>query len=253
MSLSTDPTFTLLKERFICGYRNISRKRYAGASGKHKPDGKAVDTSNGAGPHNLQLFILASDGTVLTCLPGFWQSADLAKELRLAYELNKIWQAKDLSRQEKDRLFSQMQLAHVHDHGKAEHDRSQMQGFDIQYEAKHRPGSDFFYNPRAVDPVSGKVEPGNLKPVDMVMHQRMAARPFIAYAQFDVAAYSDYGTPMYDKQEQFRDANGNISPKANLAKAPMLGNDPRAHPIETQVKHHARQAIMYGIRAAVAH
>ncbi|PWU02845.1 MAG: hypothetical protein C5B53_01170 [Candidatus Melainabacteria bacterium] len=247
----------MLKDDFVCGYKDISRKHYAGASGKHRPDENAVDTTNGAGPHNLQMFILASDGTVLTCMPGYWHSEDLAKELRLAFELNKIWQAHDLSLDQKKALFSQIQLAHIQDHGAAEHKRSQMQGFDIQYEAQHRPNSDFFINQRAVDAATGKVDQGNLKPVDVVMHQRMAARPFEPYEKFDVAVYSDYGKPMYDKHEQFRDANGNIIPNSNLASEPMIGNDPRAHPIETQVKHQgksaARQAIMFGIRAALAH
>jgi len=247
----------MLKDQFICGYKDISRKHYAGASGKHEPDENAVDTTNGAGPHNLQMFVLASDGTILMCLPGFWHSEDLVKELQLAQELNKIWQATDLSGPQKDQLFSQMQLAHAQDHGKEEQERSRMQGFDLQYEATHKRDSDFFINPHAVNHKTGEVAAANVNPVDLVMHKRMASRPFLAYAKFDVATYSDYGKPMYDKEEQFRDANGNIVKGANLASEPMIGNDPRAHPIETQVKRQgkniARQAIMYGLRAAVGH
>lgn len=257
VSLSSDPAFSILKNQFVCGYKDISGKHYAGASGKHKPNENAVDTTNGAGPHNLQMFVLASDGTVLTCLPGFWCSDDLAKELQLACELNKIWQASDLTREEKDRLFQQMQIAHIRDHSYAEHQRSKMQSFDVQYEAKHRPHSDFFYNPSRNDPKNGQVDPNNLKTVDTVMHERMARRPFIAYEKFDVAAYADYGKPMYDKHEQFRGPDGQIMPGANLASEPMIGNDPKAHPIKAQVKRQglslARQAIWYGLRAAVIH
>ncbi len=256
-SLSVEPTLTMLKDNFVCGFLNIANKRYVGASGKHRPNSNAVDTSNGAGPHNLQMFVLASDGTVLMCLPGYWCSQDLAKELKLAIELNKIWQASDLSREEKEELFKQMQLAHIHDHGQVESNRSQMQGFDIEYEAKHKPNSDFFLNPNGVNPATGVVRPGNLKTVDKVMHQRMATRPFLAYDQFDVGHYIDYGKPMYDKHEQFLDSNGNIKAGAKLSRAPVIGNSPQAHPIKTQIKNSGKsfvyQAIVGGLRAAVMH
>ena len=52
---------------------------------------EAVFTTNGAGPHNIQMFVLAPDGTVLTCLPGYWQSDDLAGELNLAEDLFKLF------------------------------------------------------------------------------------------------------------------------------------------------------------------
>jgi len=249
----------MLKNDFVCGYRDISSQRYAGASGKHRPDGNAVDTTNGAGPHNLQMFILSPDGIVLHCLPGYWSSADLARELQFAQELNKLWVDPALSLEEKRQRFSEMQIAHIDEHSQAEQRRSHMQGFDVQYEAKHRLYStDVFYNPQAVDPAGDRMPPRAVKTTDVIMHERMAARPFVPYSDFDVAAFADYGKPMYDKHEDFRSADGQIQPGANLASEPLIGNDPRAHPIKTEAKRQgisiARQGLSallrYGIRAA---
>jgi len=92
VSLSTDPTFSVLKKDFVCGYKDISHKHWAGASGKHRPDENAVDTTNGAGPHNIQMFVMTPDGVVLHCLPGYWKSEDLASELQFAEKINQVWQ-----------------------------------------------------------------------------------------------------------------------------------------------------------------
>src|SRR5271168_1939983 len=109
----------MLKDNFVCGYRNIANKSYAGASGKHQVDGNAVDTTNGAGPHNIQMFVLSTDGVVLTCLPGYWHSQDLVTELKFAQELNTVWTDPNLSRAEKDQQFRQMHLQHIAQHSKA--------------------------------------------------------------------------------------------------------------------------------------
>ncbi len=255
MSLSTDPTLTLLKNDFVCGYRDVSRKHWAGASGKHEPDETAVDTTNGAGPHNIQMFVLTPDGTVLHCLPGYWHSGNLASELKFAEKLNAVWNDPKLSRDQKDHLFTQMQLRQISLEPSGMGSRSHMQGFDLQEEAKKRPGGGFFWNPRAVDTKTGKTDPRNVKTVDIVMHERMAARPFLTYKEFDVPNFTNYGKNEYDKQEQFRMANGEIAPGADLKNEPMLGNDPRAHPIETQVKRQGKsiliQAVRYGLSAAI--
>jgi hypothetical protein len=238
----------MLKDQFVCGYYNIAGKHYAGASGKHQVDGNAVDTTNGAGPHNIQIFVLSPDGTVLTCCPGYWRSQDLARELKLAQDLNKVWTDSSLTRMQKDEEFRQMQLAHIKEHPLAEHNRSKMQGFDIQYEITHRLyNTDVFYDPRLVDPTTKKAPPQDVKTTDVIMHERMAARPFVPYERFDVAAYADYGKPFYDKHEQFRMANGQIEPGAKLSSEPLIGNDPRAHPVETQVKKQGTRAVRQGL------
>jgi hypothetical protein len=228
VSLSQDPAFSLLKNYFVCGYRDITNEPYAGVSGRHEADGNAVDTTNGAGPHNLQLFFLSADGTVLSVLPGYWHSQDLATEMNLAAKLNKVWLDPQLSRTQKDQLFSQMQLDHVSQHSPQMKRRSRMQGFDMQYEAKNRLNtSDTIANRQAVyasEQAGMKMPPPQaFKTTDEIMHERMARHPFEQYAQFDVAAYADYGKPKYDKHEDYRDASGQVD-KMAARNAPLIGS-----------------------------
>ncbi len=251
MSLSNDPVFSKLKEQFICGYRDIEGKGYAGASGKHEPDGQAVDTSNGAGPHNIQIFVLSADGTVLTCLPGYWHSEDLAAELNFAEELNKVWLDQSLSLDQKNQTFSQMQLAHINTHSKAERNRSHLQGFDLKFEEqKGVQNTDVFYS-NPINPKTGKIDQRFVKTTDVLMHERMAARPFEPYKKFDVAVYSNYGKRMYDKEEDFRQADGSIAKQAELGDRAFIGNDPRAHPVQTTVKQQGKSIIKTGLTALV--
>ena len=159
----------------------------------------AAYTTNGAGPHNVQLFMLAADGTVLHCLPGFWETHDLAHEIRFAEELQKVWLDRSLSRAEKDAKFKQMNLNHIEGHSQEMVARSQMQGFDKKFEDKRAAVSDCL--------VPGKDGRDHFKTTDRIIHERMAARPFVAYDQFDVAKFSDYGRPKYDKKKGIVDAN----------------------------------------------
>ena len=70
MSLSNDSVLTVLKNQFVCGYRNITGEPYAGKSGKHETDGQAIVTTNGAGPHNVQFFFLSEEGDTFVVKPG---------------------------------------------------------------------------------------------------------------------------------------------------------------------------------------
>ncbi|HEY9788565.1 MAG TPA: hypothetical protein V6D17_24460, partial [Candidatus Obscuribacterales bacterium] len=227
MSLSSEPAFSVLRENFICGVKDITGEKYAGVSGQHLPTGNAALTTNGAGPHNLQTFVLASDGTVLTCLPGFWYAQDLVRELDLAVKLNDVWTNQSLSRSQKNAMFRQMHLAHLNEHPPGMARRSRMQGFDQKYEARHRlHTSDTIINPslaRGVLEKGAMAQPGAFKTTDRIMHERMAQRPFVPYQNFDVVAFSDYGRPFYNKNEDQRDANGDVIPE--LAKSqPLIGN-----------------------------
>jgi hypothetical protein len=227
VSLSSDPAFSLLKKYFVCGYRDITYEPYAGVSGRHEVGGNAVDTSNGAGPHNLQLFFLASDGTVLSVLPGYWHSQDLVPEMNLAAQLDKVWTDNSLSRTQKDQMFRNMQLAHVSQHSPGMVKRSKMQSFDMQYEVQNRLAySDTILDRNAASyavETHNKVPPYAFKTTDRLMHERMASRPFVAYNQFDVAAFADYGKQKYDKHEDFRMADGTVNKDAAKS-APLLGN-----------------------------
>jgi hypothetical protein len=227
VSLSQDPAFSTLRDNFVCGYRDISREPYCGVSGRHEVDGNAINTTNGAGPHNIQMFILSADGTVLTCLPGYWNPRDLVQELALAARLNQVWLDPTLNRGQKVQLFRQMHLAHIQQHPPDMQRRSHLQGFDAKYEAQHRLNtSDFIVNPgvaRLATIKGNKIPWQAFKTTDEVMHERLAQRPFVPYSYFDVAAYVDYGRPKYDKHEDDRDGNGKVV-KSKARNEPMIGN-----------------------------
>ncbi len=204
MSLSREPVLSLLRNRFVCGYKDIVKEGYAGDSGRHKPNETAVDTTNGAGPHNIQLFVLAPDGTVLHCLPGYWNSTDLAFELEFAERLNRIWNDHTLSRSQKNDLFAKSQKDHIRLHSPEMTDRSRMQHFDVAVEVEKRGDS---VNERA-DRDAAPEE--RVKTTDCLLHERMARRPFAQYNSFDVAAYSNYGSHFYDKNESNLDEDGKV-------------------------------------------
>lgn len=242
MSLSQEPAFSVLKEGFVCGVKDISNEPYCGVSGRHEVNGKAINTTNGAGPHNIQMFVLASDGTVLTCMQGFWNSADLVQELSLAQQLNHVWIDPRLTRAQKNQMFSQMHMAHVQQHSPKTVARSHLQGFDAKYEAKHRlTSSDCIINPQLAQQANvkgAKIPWQAFRTTDDLMHRRMAARPFVPYTQFDVAAYVEYGRPKYDKHEDSRDANGQVV-KAMAQNEPQIGNP-------DQMRKKNRRAMMNG-------
>jgi hypothetical protein len=196
VSLSQDPTLSLLKDRFVCGTRDITGEPWSGFSGIHPIDGGAVYTTNGAGPHNIQMFVLATDGTVLTCLPGFWHPEDLAIELKFAEDLNKVWTDASLSKAQKDATYTKMHIEHIASHPHTMVKRSQMQGFDKKFEEKRLDDSD------TVLVKSGPKGTPVFKTTDMIMHERLAKQPFKPYSEFDVVAFSDYGRAKYDKNEE---------------------------------------------------
>lgn len=209
MSLSQEPVFSLLKSDFVCGVKDITGKPYAGKSDRHDTKGKAVHTSNGSGPRNVQLFVLAPDGTVLHCLPGYWNSRDLAYELNFAKKVYGLYRNKKMAPFQKKDVFQQMQLAHIDKHPPKMANRSHMQRFDQTWEARHRlKTSDTI---KDVDMIlASKHGPPQeaFKTTDEIMHERMAMRPFMKFDRFDVARFVDYGRPSYDKQENTRDSRG---------------------------------------------
>jgi hypothetical protein len=206
VSLSNDSVLNALKTKFVCGFKNIKGETYAGKSGRHDTDGPAVVTTNGAGPHNVQLFFLSSDGTVLHVLPGYWAPQDLLVELRLVYSLNNLWQTKGMTEDEKKRRFTQAQLRFLRQLPADLLARSHLQGFDAKHELA-KEDSDFRYHtgdyhPTVPPKMGGKHH--NLKSTVQVVHERMAQRPFVPYEDFDVEKFSDYGKWRYDKKEEMR-------------------------------------------------
>lgn len=210
--------YSTLRNRFVCGYKNIYKEKFAGNSGVHPMESSAVTTTNGAGPHNVQLFILSEDGTVLHCLPGYWDPNDLQSELDLAQKLNDVWLNNSITPTQKIAQFKQLQMQHLAGHSPQTVARSHLQHFDAQYIAKHAHGPDGGLNDAIAEPAllascqaawSGGPKEGMsmnapmeaFKTTDRIMHERMCRYPFVPYENFDVVAYTNYGTHFYDKNE----------------------------------------------------
>jgi hypothetical protein len=198
VSLSHDPAFSTLKNDFVCGTRDITGVPWSGFSGIHSLDAGAVHTTNGAGPHNIQIFILAQDGTVLTCLPGYWHPEDLAHEIELAKKLNGVWTDASLTLKQKERKFAELHLGHIDEHSRHMVRRSQMQGFDKKFEQKER----LMASDTILSTSGGKGGMPVFKTTDVILHERIARQPFRKYQDFDVVAFSDYGRAKYDKKEE---------------------------------------------------
>jgi hypothetical protein len=234
VSLSDDPTFAMLKHDFVCGFRDITGEPWCGVSGQYDADDGAVWTTNGAGPHNIQMFVLAADGTVLHCLPGYWESHDLADELGFAQKVGKVWQNTSFSREQKDARFAAMNLEHVKQHSQETVARSEMQGFDKKFEARRAARSDCILRPGMPAPRYRPRKDDEFKTTDQIVHERMAARPFVPYAQFDVERFTDYGRQKYDqKQALLADLLPKAGPGGLRAKlAALLHREPKPAPAE---------------------
>jgi hypothetical protein len=202
----------MLKDDFVCGYKDITHEPYAGTSGSHGVQGKVAKTTNGAGPHNIQMFVIAPDGAVLHALTGYWYPQDLARELVFAEQLNALYGNPTLSIDQKKTRFRQLQLAHVQSHPADMVRRSHLQGFDALYEAQHKLATtDTIRDTGAVKAALANhshVPMDAFKTTDEIVHERMAQRPFVPYDKFDIATFVDYGKLHYDKDEDMRDTSG---------------------------------------------
>lgn len=166
--------------------------------------GPAVDTTNGAGPRNVQLFVLAPDGTVLHCLPGYWAQEDLVPELDMAERLMHIWSDTSIAADQKTNLFATENMRHLEAHSQATHDRSHLQGFDMMHIYNNRKGAlaDAVKDQEMLATADSHHLPWEaFKTTDVLLHERMSKRPFVAYASFDTGDFVNYGTNHYDKDE----------------------------------------------------
>jgi hypothetical protein len=210
VSLSAEPAYSELKNHFVCGYRNIMGERYAGNSGSHGMNGNAVDTTNGAGPHNIQMFVIDPDGTVIHCLPGYWNSVDLAYELEFARKLDNVHNDHALSDANKNVQFTALQLNHSREHSPDMVARSRLQDFDAKFEST-RKQSDFVKDPQLLQNTAwGPASLAAFRTTDQVFHQRMATMPFVPYSSFQTAKFCDYGQHTYDKHEDALDEDGRL-------------------------------------------
>ncbi|MBI4604396.1 MAG: hypothetical protein HY721_20745 [Planctomycetes bacterium] len=188
MTLSNDAVIDLLNRHFVCALRNIKGKTsYAGSSNTHLPEYPAIEVTNCAGHHNVQMFFMTSDGRVLHCLPGYWSPRHFRHEAELALEAGKVYYRKDLSAAERNRDFLDLHLRHALAHTQELRDASHHQGFDKR-DLEKRKESDFQRKEGFL---------GGLKTADQVMHERLAERPYAPFESFDVAAFIDMGLKRY--------------------------------------------------------
>ena len=205
MSLSQEPAFSTLKKHFVVGWKNNQREDYVGTSHGYTCEQAAVGTTNGAGPRNMQTFVLSPDGVVLHCLPGFWHPEDLAHELEMSRTLYRLWKDKRSVKQKKE-MFTRIQMMSIRRQPRALVQRSGWQGFDKLNESNRiKMGAKrdtFVYDQ------NGK--PTRIKPTSTLVHERMAKRPFVRFSRFDTAVFADYGRPYYDNNMRVDGAGVNF-------------------------------------------
>lgn len=184
MTLADKDVAQALREKFVCGWKNIKDEEHAGRSNDHAPSSKAADVNNGSGFHNVQIFVLTPDGRVLHCLPGYWKPDVLLQELDFALTLIGLWQDEKLSLKEKAEKFTDAHLEHVRRHGDTVVRQSELPEFDRRSERVK--GTD-----------SSRAD-GEVKKADQIVHERMAERPFVEFSKFDTAVFTDIGQKFYD-------------------------------------------------------
>lgn len=187
----------MLESDFVVGWNNIADEDYVGSSHGYTCQEAAVGTTNGAGARNTQILVLSPGGTVLHALPGFWHPDDLATELQFSKAMYRLWKDRTRSRADKNKMAARMQLAALRTHSPAMFARSSWQGFDQQAEVKRlNMGAD---RDTFVRDSQGELAQGmRLKPINVLVHERMAQRPFESIRRFDVAEFADYGRDYYD-------------------------------------------------------
>lgn len=193
MTLPNENVLKLLRRDFVVGWNNIESEEFCGTSSGYSRRQTAVGTTNGAGAHNVQMFVISNDGVVLHALPGFWHPDDLTAELRFAQVLDRLWQDQGRSRQEKERMFEKLHHLELRKQSEITTARSDWQGFDASAELRRLAQSED--RDTVVHQASGKV---TMKPINVLVHERMASRPFVPFADFDTAAFVDYGRLYYD-------------------------------------------------------
>lgn len=185
MTLSHPKVLSLLENDFECGWKDITGESYAGTSGEHLPTFHAVTTSNCAGHHNVQMVFMTSAGRIVHCLPGFWEPRALLSEVKLAKKLVKVHESKKLTLAKKNAKFLDLHLEHALEHDARTRHASHLQGFDRSI-MRNRQGSDF------------KRKGFGVKTTDQVVHERMAERPFLTMASFDLPTFIDMGKKGFD-------------------------------------------------------
>lgn len=182
-------------------WKNIRRADFVGYSRGYGKTQSALTTTNGAGGRNVQMFVLTPDGVVLHALPGYWHPEDLLRELRFGQVIARLWDDPGKTREQKERMFRLLHIAELRRQPAETFQRSAWQGFDAHAELQKlsngvEPDS-YLWNGEGGLARDWKGKP-ILKPLNVLAHQRMVEQPFRTYADFDVAAFVDYGLLHYD-------------------------------------------------------
>ena len=198
MTLPNGEVIEMLRDDYVVGFRNIKRDDHVGDSHGYKKTQTAVGTTNGAGGRNVQLFVLASDLTVLHVLPGFWHPDDLLGELRFATQLHRLWQQGQMDNQQKVRMAKAMRRTHVRGLSPETIARSRWQSFDEREEMER-----YRSEPRDTIALDDNGRP-KIKALCYVVHDRMDTRAFTKFKDFDTESFVDYGRPYYDNNHMDR-------------------------------------------------
>lgn len=199
MTLPDDTVFDLLREEFVLGWTNIEREEHVGLSHGYAPRQSALGTTNGAGGRNVQLLVLSPDRVVLHVLPGFWHPEDLAAELRFAKQVHRLWLDPKRDRAGKEAMYRRLHQAEIARQSPLTTARSDWQSFD-RHEEVQRCGREL-RDTMLADAHGYPVMRGGtlqLKPLNVLTHERMMARPFQTLDEFDLEAFVDYGRVFYD-------------------------------------------------------
>lgn len=226
-----------LQSGWVLSWKNIITEQYVGDSHGYACDQTAVGTTNGAGGRNVQLFMLAPDGTVLHVLPGFWHPEDLLAELAFAEQLLALWQDPTLPVWIKRQAAALAQQGHAAAHDHDTQARSRWQGFDAKNELKRYEqlgDRDTLRRDHGGHIVTNKQANPQLKTLDVLMHDRMTQRPFLPFEAFDTAVFADYGRRYYDNNKKVDGEGETFMTPSRVAK--------REAKLERQRRREAKQA-----------
>lgn len=188
MTLSDPKVLSFLKRNFVCGWKNIQGKTaYAGKSNTHVPTNAAVQVNNCSGHHNIQMFFMTTDGRVLHCLPGYWSPKHFLFEAEFALKLARLYSKKKLSPVKRNETYLDLHLAHAYAHPPELQRSSKLQYFDKKHVENK---TDDFKREK------GFLTKG-LKTPDQVIHERMAASPFVPFEKFNVGRFINLGRKQY--------------------------------------------------------
>jgi hypothetical protein len=200
LTLANDVVFARLRDQFVLGYANIERQPYVGLSQGYEPDQTAMGATNGSGGRNLQLAILAADGTVMLALPGFWHALDLLSTLDLAVELHRLHGSAEHSHEQKLAMARSKHETFLKRIGAGMSARSAWQNRDVVAERDRSDLGmrDTYQRDPAGGPLRNEVGQIELRPLLQVLHERVGVLRFTAIAAMPWEALVDYGHPQFD-------------------------------------------------------